>query len=308
MSDINEQREALQVLGNFEIAGPDDDGLLWLVLHGDGTTGKAMFNLGACSDRLAGQVALLLEQDRRAALASRQQPAEFALIVEALEQSEPKVRWWMQARHDRALAAARALLASSPAQPQAEQVKRHPAVSPDTLVALMALRRAGKHEIADELEATATQPPAQDSRQEVPQGWKLVPVEPTEAMIDAAIERGAAGDYNEGIWAAMLAAAPSQPPAPAAQAELQERARTLAEDWHEGVSTSEQYDWCCKAAGALLALSKQPAPAAREPQLQPMSEWRAEKMAREWLANQETDIEDLIREVENFHGITGEAS
>ena len=53
---------------NYEITGPDDDGLLWLVLHGNGTTGKAMFNLGS-ADRLAGQVALLHEQDRRAAIA-----------------------------------------------------------------------------------------------------------------------------------------------------------------------------------------------------------------------------------------------
>jgi hypothetical protein len=53
----------------FEVTGPDADGLLWLVLHGIGTTGKAMFNLGAAS-RVAGQVALLWERDRRAALAT----------------------------------------------------------------------------------------------------------------------------------------------------------------------------------------------------------------------------------------------
>ncbi len=57
----------------FEVTGPDADGLLWLVLHGVGTTGKAMFNLGAAS-RVAGQVALLWEQDRRAALAAAPAP------------------------------------------------------------------------------------------------------------------------------------------------------------------------------------------------------------------------------------------
>lgn len=60
--------ELLEVLKTFEITGPDADGLVWLVLHGNGTTGKAMFNLGS-SDKLATQVALMLEQDRRAALA-----------------------------------------------------------------------------------------------------------------------------------------------------------------------------------------------------------------------------------------------
>jgi hypothetical protein len=43
----------------------------------------------------------------------------------------------------------------------------------------------------------------------VPEGWKLVPVEPTPEMIRVAIARGAAGEYNEGIWKAMLAAAPA---------------------------------------------------------------------------------------------------
>lgn len=36
--------------------------------------------------------------------------------------------------------------------------------------------------------------------------FAVVPREPTEAMIRVAIERGAAGEYNEGIWKAMLAA------------------------------------------------------------------------------------------------------
>ena len=65
-------REAMKVaratITNFEIKGPDDDGVLWLVLHGNGTTGRAMFNLGS-EAFISGKVAALLEQDRRAALA-----------------------------------------------------------------------------------------------------------------------------------------------------------------------------------------------------------------------------------------------
>lgn len=52
---------------NFYIKGPDDDGLLWLVLRGNGTSGQAMFNLGG-AECFAGQVALMLEQDRCAAI------------------------------------------------------------------------------------------------------------------------------------------------------------------------------------------------------------------------------------------------
>lgn len=55
------------VADNFQIAGPDDDGLVWLVLHGNGTSGTAMFCLGA-HGKLAVQVALHLEADRRAAI------------------------------------------------------------------------------------------------------------------------------------------------------------------------------------------------------------------------------------------------
>lgn len=65
---------------DFEITGPDGDGLLWLILHGNGTTGRAMFNLGK-ADRVAGQVALRLEEDRRAALAApAQQPIPIAEV------------------------------------------------------------------------------------------------------------------------------------------------------------------------------------------------------------------------------------
>lgn len=56
------------VAENFAITGPDDDGLIWLALHGNGTTGMAVINLGRATG-LAGKVALALEEDRCAALA-----------------------------------------------------------------------------------------------------------------------------------------------------------------------------------------------------------------------------------------------
>lgn len=56
------------VAENFEFRGPDDDGLVWLILHGNGTTGRAMVNLGPAGGVTA-QVALHLEHDRRAAIA-----------------------------------------------------------------------------------------------------------------------------------------------------------------------------------------------------------------------------------------------
>lgn len=59
--------ELLAVLRNFEIQGPDDDGLVWLVLHGNDTSGKGMFNLGEPTE-IATQVALELEKDRLAAI------------------------------------------------------------------------------------------------------------------------------------------------------------------------------------------------------------------------------------------------
>lgn len=60
--------ELLAVASNFEISGPDDDGLVWLILHGKGTTGRAMFQLGKPA-QIAVQTAMHLEQDRRAAIA-----------------------------------------------------------------------------------------------------------------------------------------------------------------------------------------------------------------------------------------------
>ena len=60
--------DLLEVCENFQITGPDDDGLVWLVLHGNGTKGKAAVNLGN-KDQIVSQVALLLEEDRAFAVA-----------------------------------------------------------------------------------------------------------------------------------------------------------------------------------------------------------------------------------------------
>jgi hypothetical protein len=55
------------VASNFEIHGPDDDGMVWLVLHGRKATGRAMVRIGHKS-LICAQVALKLEADRAAAL------------------------------------------------------------------------------------------------------------------------------------------------------------------------------------------------------------------------------------------------
>jgi hypothetical protein len=59
--------EMYAVASSFEIQGPDDDGMVWLVLHGRGTTGRAMVSIGYQS-LICAQVALELEADRAAAL------------------------------------------------------------------------------------------------------------------------------------------------------------------------------------------------------------------------------------------------
>ena len=69
IDDLSAQRDELLALANnFQITGPDEEGLVWLSLHGNGTTGKAMFNLGS-ADRLAAQVAMHLEVERQSAIA-----------------------------------------------------------------------------------------------------------------------------------------------------------------------------------------------------------------------------------------------
>lgn len=64
---ISAAPEMAEALLNFEIKGPDADGLVWLILHGRGTTGKGMLQIGH-ADTLIAQVAVSLEGDRLAAL------------------------------------------------------------------------------------------------------------------------------------------------------------------------------------------------------------------------------------------------
>lgn len=68
-ADASLSQGVTAVLRNFQITGPDADGLVWLVLHGHGTTGKGLVQIGG-KDRLISQVALKLEEDRRSALGS----------------------------------------------------------------------------------------------------------------------------------------------------------------------------------------------------------------------------------------------
>lgn len=60
-------KELLAVVNNFRVTEPDEDGCVWLVLNGNGTTGMAMFNLGN-GDRISAKVALHLESDRKSAI------------------------------------------------------------------------------------------------------------------------------------------------------------------------------------------------------------------------------------------------
>ncbi|MDY7579384.1 hypothetical protein RGU70_13780 [Herbaspirillum sp. RTI4] len=62
------------------------------------------------------------------------------------------------------------------------------------------------------LDKAATAPQGQPAKAVVPEGWKLVPVRPTRAMLIAADYCRFEGEYE---WAAMLAAAPTAPALPA---------------------------------------------------------------------------------------------
>ena len=77
---------AQAVLRNFEIRKPDADGHVWLIMHGNGTTGQGALNLGAAS-RFVTKVAACLEEDRIRAL--RDEPATVAT---------PRVRCRRQSR------------------------------------------------------------------------------------------------------------------------------------------------------------------------------------------------------------------
>lgn len=60
--------DLLAVAESFEVRAPDADGDVWLVIHESNASGQGGVNLGK-ADRIVAQVALLLEESRRAALA-----------------------------------------------------------------------------------------------------------------------------------------------------------------------------------------------------------------------------------------------
>ena len=57
----------------------------------------------------------------------------------------------------------------------------------------------------------AAQPPSTEAKQSIPEGWKLVPVSPTQAMLRAswnAVRVGRSPDEDRECYRAMLEAAP----------------------------------------------------------------------------------------------------
>lgn len=163
----------------------------------------------------------------------------------------------------------------------------------------------------------------------VPAGWQVVPVEPTPKML-AALWAYKANTLAE-QYDAMLAAAPSpsavqptvfqpgeyermtengakawagvdpqklrgavQPPATSPQEATRSLGKWLNEHPNRPINLEDV---------AMLVHHVQAVQPLSEAQIAPMSEWRAEKMARDWVADQTTDAEDLIRQVEDFHGI-----
>jgi len=69
----------------------------------------------------------------------------------------------------------------------------------------------------------------------VPEGWKLVPVEPTEAMLDRGGEAVENGYFGDRVWSDMLAAAP-EPPATRSEADIRNEGIEDAAKWHENAA------------------------------------------------------------------------
>lgn len=63
-----------EVASSFEITGPDDDSMIWLALrhYGVPTGGQALIHLGKSTPGIMGQLAIALEEARRAALGEPQ--------------------------------------------------------------------------------------------------------------------------------------------------------------------------------------------------------------------------------------------
>jgi hypothetical protein len=82
---IEAMKLALEALENVQITGPDADGLLWINLPGNGTTGKAILRVGK-EGLIASQCAKLFEIDRSKAITALRQ------AIEQAEQAQPVAR------------------------------------------------------------------------------------------------------------------------------------------------------------------------------------------------------------------------
>jgi len=63
---------ALEALENVTVTGPDDDGIVWINLPGNGTTGKAILRVGKAG-LIAAQCAQLYEEQRTKAITAIKQ-------------------------------------------------------------------------------------------------------------------------------------------------------------------------------------------------------------------------------------------
>lgn len=190
---MNTTEKLAATLRNFEITGPDADGLVWLVLHGNGTTGKAMFQLGTTA-RVAVQVALCLEKERRAALeAERAAPAgQIGEVVEMDDGCRHVV--WRDGTPEPGTK-----LYAVPAAPADDDAAASAAMREGNRLGVRsidALRIAVAYQ-----QATPAAP--------APAGFMLVPVNPTPEMRTAGAARH--GHSCETIYRAMLGSAPQRP-------------------------------------------------------------------------------------------------
>lgn len=127
-----------------------------------------------------------------------------------------------QLKHEHAeeLAAIRAQPAAQPAQEMSdEQIDIHLMLPSDVLDEIHSKWRGHPRSLMRDVEAAVHKHLAilaadRARGVEVPEGWRLVPMEPTQAMIEAGYD--AQGDDNETslrlAWPAMVATAPSNPP------------------------------------------------------------------------------------------------
>lgn len=106
---------------------------------------------------------------------------------------------------------------------------------------------------ADQMREYALATLAQQQAQVVPEGWKLVPIEPTEGMLYAMIQHNAYEENDmrrptlrrwKDLWKVTLASAPKQEPAPAApeawRVELLNGLQILTDDEEEVESLKDR--------------------------------------------------------------------